>query len=192
MTPLEQEEFRALRATIRERGTARVVLFVAALGTWGALAVATAAAISLPEASLIPLAVLAAGFEATASLHLGVERIGRYLQARFEEAGAAATGARWETVAMEYGARFGGARSDPLFATVYTLAAIVNFVPVALTGVAPEIVALGAMHALLLWRVRTVARAAATQRTEDLRRFRELLGLEVSRIQNPESRRSAE
>jgi hypothetical protein len=46
--------------------------------------VATIAFVTLPVASLIPLVVLAGGFEAIASLHLGVERIGRYVQVRFE------------------------------------------------------------------------------------------------------------
>src|SRR5262245_53866388 len=52
------EEFAALRATIRERGTVRMVLLPVTLGIWGATAVATMAAIQLPIAALLPLLVL--------------------------------------------------------------------------------------------------------------------------------------
>ena len=95
----DQDEYAALRATIRERGTARVSLFVAGFVAWGALAVGTAALASTPLASLLPLLVLAAVFEAVFALLVGVERIGRYLQV-FHEAG---DGPRWEHTAMAFG-----------------------------------------------------------------------------------------
>src|SRR5207253_4116872 len=97
MTLRELEEYRALRETIRERGTARVWVFLAGLVAWGALTIATAALAALPIATLLPLLVLAAAFEAVFSLHLGVERIGRYLQVFFEE------DAGWEHRAMAIG-----------------------------------------------------------------------------------------
>src|SRR4051812_2742363 len=56
-------EFAALRATIRERGTARMILLPLTFAIWGGVAVATTAAIQLPIAALLPLLVLAAGFE---------------------------------------------------------------------------------------------------------------------------------
>src|SRR4051812_48252260 len=80
MTVREQQEYSALRATIRERGTARICLLAAGMAAWGAIAVATAAVASSPVATLLPLVVLAAVFEAIFALHIGVERIGRYLQ----------------------------------------------------------------------------------------------------------------
>ena len=43
MTAREQDEYSALRATIRERGTVRVGLFVAGMAAWAALTLATAA-----------------------------------------------------------------------------------------------------------------------------------------------------
>ena len=55
----EREEYRALRATIRERGTARIAVFACGLGVWGALAVLTAVAWPVPAATLVPLVVLA-------------------------------------------------------------------------------------------------------------------------------------
>jgi hypothetical protein len=85
MTERAQEEYRALRATIRERGTARVWVFVAGMAAWGALTVATATLASTPLAVLLPLLVLTAAFEAVVSLHVGVERIGRYIQVFYEE-----------------------------------------------------------------------------------------------------------
>src|SRR5439155_3058751 len=75
MTGRDAEEYRALRATIRERGTTRVWLFVVGLAVWAALVVATAALAALPIATLLPLLLLAAVFEAVFALHVGVERI---------------------------------------------------------------------------------------------------------------------
>ena len=43
MTDRELEEYRALRDTIRERGTARVWIFVIGFGIWGGLVMATMA-----------------------------------------------------------------------------------------------------------------------------------------------------
>src|SRR4051812_38040687 len=78
-TPGEQVEYTALRATIRERGTARVCIFAGGIVAWGAVATATAALASTPVSTLLPLVVLAAIFEAVFALHVGVERVGRYL-----------------------------------------------------------------------------------------------------------------
>ena len=49
-----QEEYRALRATIRERGTARVWVFIAGIVAWGAITVATATLAPTPLAVLLP------------------------------------------------------------------------------------------------------------------------------------------
>jgi hypothetical protein len=87
MTARDQDEYIALRATIRERGTARVCIFAGGLAAWAAASIATAALASTPVAVLLPLLVLAAAFEAVFALHVGVERIGRYLQVFHEGAG---------------------------------------------------------------------------------------------------------
>lgn len=84
MTPREIEEYSALRATIRERGTARVWIFVAGLAAWAAAVIATASLASLPIATLLPLLLLAGVFEAVYALHTGVERVGRYIQVFYE------------------------------------------------------------------------------------------------------------
>jgi hypothetical protein len=169
MTPAEQAEFEALRATIRERGTVRPILFVGAIAAWAAAVIATTALFALPVSSLLSLLVLAAGFEATASLHFGVERIGRYLQARYERRPL------WETTVMNLAGRTPGAGSDALFSPIYLLASVANFVPVALTALTPELVALGAFHALFVWRVFALRRASAVQRQVELKVFREIL-----------------
>src|SRR5712671_3249262 len=91
MTGREQDEYSALRATIRERGTARICLFVAGLAAWAAVTIATAALASTPLAALLPLLLLASVFEAIFALHVGVERIGRYIQV-FHENGSGGSG----------------------------------------------------------------------------------------------------
>src|SRR5258705_9989011 len=90
------QEYAALRATIRDRGTVRMILLPVTFGLWAGAAVATTAAIQLPITALLPLLVLAAGFESIYALHINVERIGRYLQVFHEPGGG------WEHVAMTF------------------------------------------------------------------------------------------
>jgi len=79
-------EFAALRATIRERGTLRMVLVPVIFIGWAGVAVATVAVITVALSTLLPLLVLAAGFETLFALHVNIERIGRYVQAFHEPA----------------------------------------------------------------------------------------------------------
>src|SRR3990170_4795475 len=102
------DEYSALRATIRERGTARIVLLPLVFIGWAGTAVATAAVITVAVSTLVPLLVLVVGFEAVFALHVNVERIGRYLQVFHEPDGG------WEHVAMAFGQRFPGTGPDPL------------------------------------------------------------------------------
>ena len=159
------EEFAALRATIRERGTVRMVLLPLTLGVWAGAAVATMAAIQLPIAALLPLLVLAAGFESIYALHINVERIGRYIQVFHEPAGG------WEHVAMAFGQRFPGRGPDALFSTLFLMATALNYLPVALGGTMPELVAGGLLHLVLAIHIGTARRRASTQRQKDLERF---------------------
>lgn len=171
MTPheLHVEEFKTLRDTIRERGTARVWVFVAGLVAWGALVIATAALATLPVASLLPLLILGAVFEAVFSLHTGVERVGRYIQVFHEE------GDGWENAAMAYGRAYKSGGTDPLFAAVFVIATFLNFVPVLIAEpVATEVVVFGAAHLALLHRIFVCRRAAGRQRAADLERFETL------------------
>src|SRR5437762_10308834 len=118
VTASEQEQYRALRATIRERGTARVCVFVGGVAVWAALTVTIGAVSSPPIATLVPLLVLAATFEAVYALHVVVERVGRYLAVFFDDS--------WEQAASQFGRPKHAAAIDPLFAVVFGIAALVN------------------------------------------------------------------
>jgi hypothetical protein len=166
-----EAEYRALRDTIRERGSIRIWVAVCGVTAWGALTVATMALLPWPVATILPLLVLAASFEAVFALHTGVERVGRYVQV-FHESD---NGAEWERVAMAFGERFPGSGPDPLFGSVYAAATIFNFVPAIVAGALPvEYVTIGTIHALFLVRLALARRQAAGQRARDLDRFQQL------------------
>ena len=132
---LAREEYAALRATIRERGTMR--LFVAAITfvSWVTLVLlAWRGGVSIPFAALATLVVLAAGFEIVFAIHVGVERIGRYLQARYERADQPTP--RWEHDVMAIGKDISlSGWIDPLFSPIFIAAAILNLVPVLFPGI---------------------------------------------------------
>ena len=167
MTAREQEEYSALRATIAHRGTVRVVLFVAGIAGWAGLGVAIAALSAPPAATLLPLLALAAVFEGVFALHVGVERIGRYL--------AVWHGDEWERAAMAFGRPRGAPAIDALFSIVFLVAALLNLMPAAVAQpTLPELLFIGGAHALFIVRVGTARRAASGQRAIDVARFREL------------------
>jgi hypothetical protein len=171
MTPREIEEYRALRATIRERGTTRFWAFILGMMGWAALVLVSAIVDPLPILAFVPLLVLAALFEVVLALHMGVERLGRYLQVFYEGAGDRG----WEHRIMQFGLRFPGQGADPLFCTHFWLAALLNLVPAALAGaVLAEWLALGLLHAAFAARIVMARRTAARQRAEDLQRFEQL------------------
>jgi hypothetical protein len=165
---VKQDEYAAMRGTIRDRGTVRMILLPVIFIGWAGTAVATAAVITVAVSTLVPLLVLAAGFEAILALHINVERIGRYLQV-FHEADDG-----WEHVAMEFGRQFPGSGPDPLFGRLFVLATSVNFLPAALGGTVPEIGVLAVLHMLFVNRVRLAKAFAASQRALDLERFKSL------------------
>ena len=171
MTPRELEEYRALRATILARGTARVWVFVVGLAAWAGLVVATAAWASLPVATLLPLLLLTALFEAVFTLHTGVERIGRYIQVFHEDASERS----WERTAMAYGRRFPGRANDPLFAPYFWIAIVFNFVPALLAGaVRIEWTVVGIAHLMVAARIGWARWQASRQRAIELEQFVEL------------------
>jgi hypothetical protein len=159
------EEFAALRATIRDRGTVRMILLPVTFGLWAGAAVATTATIQLPIAALVPLLVLAAGFESIYALHINVERIGRYLQVFHEPDGG------WEHVAMTFGQRFPGKGPDALFSNLFLMATALNYLPVGLGGETRDLIVGGLLHLLLALHIGTAKRRATTQRALDLERF---------------------
>ena len=171
MTAREQEEYRALRATIRERGTARVCVFAGGIAAWAAATIATAALAATPVATLLPLLVLASIFEAVFALHVGVERIGRYLQVFHEGDG----GAGWEHAAMAFGRPTGAASADPLFIVAFLLAGLFNIAPaLVLEPARAELVFVLGAHALFGLRLLVARQAAAKQRAVDLARFQDM------------------
>ena len=172
MTPREVEEYRALRATIRDRGTQRVWLFLVVITAWAAGTIATAALAALPVATLLPLLVLGAGFETLCGVHIGIERIGRYLQVFYPPD----EGERdWERTVMAYGLAYPKSGPDPLFSPYFLLAIVLNFVPVLLAEpVRLEVSVVGAVHLFFAGRVVAARLASGKQRVQDLERFQRL------------------
>ncbi|HYM22456.1 MAG TPA: hypothetical protein VEU08_04595 [Vicinamibacterales bacterium] len=167
MTPREQEEYAALRATIRERGTTRPWVALCGFVSWAALTAATAALAFPPVASILPLLVLAGAFECVLALHIGVERVGRYLQVFYED--------QWERAAMEFGRPKGAVVLDPLFSTVFFVAALINTMPALIQGpTSQELVFVGGAHALFVVRLVAARGASSKQRENELRRFEEI------------------
>jgi hypothetical protein len=172
-TRLAETEFAVLRQTIASRGTTRMVLLPVTVLGWAALTVVLLLFAELPVASLLSLAVLVAGFEAIHALHVGVERIGRYLQVCYE---AEPDGPRWETTAMAVGPALPGGGIDPLFSVVFIGAAVINLIPPALPRpTLLEATAVVLPHAVFIFRVLRARGAAARQRAVELESFKALL-----------------
>jgi hypothetical protein len=165
-TENEVEEYKALRATIRERGSVRTCVFVAGIAAWALVALA-ATFVAIPLMAVLPLILLAGTFEAVFALHVGVERIGRYLQVFYDD--------RWEQTAMAFGPPLAGTGSDPLFAWFFALATVGNLAPVlAAAPVGVELAVVGGAHALFLVRLIVARRVASRQRAADLDRFQQI------------------
>jgi hypothetical protein len=179
-------EYAALRATIRERGTARLCAVAFGLAAWGALAAALLIAEPSGAVTLVPLLVLVATFEINFFIHIGVERIGRYLQVFFEER----TGSiGWESTAMHYGTRFRGRGLDPLFSIVFALASAVNFLsPFAVAERRPGWIVMSLVaHLVFTYRIVRARQFSSAQRSIELEHFRTLAkeqALEPSSIAN--------
>lgn len=182
---LELEEYRALRALIGRRGSLRTVLAVVTVAAWAFVAALVAALVALPVAALLPLLVLAAGFEAVHALHIGAERIGRYLYVRYES-GAAGDGRSgtapapmWESAIAAFGPGrlpFGGRPAGAQFAAVFTLATLANLALAAVSSTPPELAALAAIHGLAVARIALARTASKNQRRDDQAEFERILG----------------
>jgi hypothetical protein len=177
MTARELEEYRALRDTIRERGTARLWIVLAGLALWTALTTTVAVLSTPPVLSLVTLLLLVTVFEVVFSIHTAVERIGRYVQVFLEDDGSSA---RWEHTAMGFGSgrrktAAGGGPMDALFSPLFMVAAVLNLVPVIIAAPVPvEWLVIGVVHLLFVVRIAAARRAAASQRQADLERYREM------------------
>ena len=172
MADLAALEYAALRATIAARGTWRVGVAVATVAAWAATLVAVLSLLPYPAAALIPLSVLVAGAEAVRVLHLGVERIGRYLQVLYEPIGGVPA---WERTAMQLGPAMPGAGGHPLFLPVFGVALVVNLLALWTPGpTSAELAVVGGSHLLaVVWGVRADL-AMRRQRASDLAAFERL------------------
>lgn len=175
-----RSEYLVLRRTIATRGTLRPVVVLGGLGIWAALLIAVLAVLPFPVASVIPLLVLLVTFEIIRPLHFGAERIGRYLQVFYEEAGEPdrplSDTPSWERVAMSFGS-VPGVGGHALFVPLFLMATAVNYLAVLLPQpVAVELSVMAVPHlALVAWLV-AADRAMRKQRLIELQRMRELAG----------------
>jgi hypothetical protein len=118
--------------------------------------------------------VLASVFEAVFALHIGVERIGRYLQVFYEEDPPAP---KWEHTAMAFGRPAGTATVDALFTVPFLLASLCNVAPALIVDPARvELIFIGGAHALFVLRLLVARQAAGRQRAIDLARFQQMKG----------------
>jgi hypothetical protein len=178
MNSLADREYEALRATIRARGGARPLAFLAGLATWAVVLAAILAWLPNPIASVVPLLLLLATFEVVRALHLNVERIGRYLQVFYEEGSGGsrpAAAPAWEHTAMVFGPRVPGAGGHPLFLPLFGLAIVANYLAVLLPGPLPvEYGVLAVPHvASIVWML-YCDRGMRAQRATELARYRAL------------------
>lgn len=143
-----------------------------ALVAWGALALGLLAAQLTGAATMVPVVVLASGFEVSFFIHTGAERVGRYIQVFYEEEQNTTA---WETSAMNYGRSFPGG-VDPLFITLFASAAAVNFVSTfgLLTHRPGWMLLSFVAHLAFGWRLVNARRLSGSQRGIDLERFRSL------------------
>jgi len=169
---LRDDEFRVLRQTIAVRGTVRMVLVPLTLFGWALLAAALVIFSDWPIAALLSLGVLVGGFEAIHGLHVGVERLGRYIQVYYE---SDAPGPQWESTAMRLGPGLPGGGVDPLFTVVFVCAALANLLTVFIPPPpVAEAVLPVVLHAAFIIRVVRARRAAARQRGNELEMFKKV------------------
>ena len=178
MADLAEREFAVLRETIRSRGGTRPIVCLIGIIAWAVVLTAVLSWLANPIASVVPLLILATTFEVIRSLHLGVERIGRYLQVYFEADASGSTPTSppaWEHAAMAFGPSLPGAGVHPYFLAVFLMATFVNFLGVIFPGpVLIELVSLAVPHVgFVIWVLYCDA-AMKRQRASELARFRQL------------------
>lgn len=165
-----QTEFAVLRQTIARRGTARMILVPVTFIAWSTLSLGILLFADVPVASLFTLAVLAAGFEAVHALHVGVERIGRFLQVYYE---GPPDGPRWETSVTSVGPGLPGGGIDPLFTFLFAAASFLNMMLVLVPGPSrTELGVIGVLHLLFVGRLVRSRGASARQRAVELESFK--------------------
>ena len=176
--PLGLEEYRALRATIRERGSLRFLVTSITFSAWAAVLTTLCAVTVVPTFVLVPLVLLVAGFELNLAIHVGVERVGRYLQVKYERDPQSAAG--WEHAVMKLQVPRGGV--DALFLVLFLSALALTFVVALwLAAAVTEVGEIGAiraetlvvavLHAIVAARWLQAAKYAKSQRARELPAF---------------------
>jgi hypothetical protein len=179
-TDLSATEYAVLRQTIANRGIARMLVAPASCLGWAAITVFHQGPGNSLVAPLLSLAVLAAGFESVHALHVGTERIGRYLQVYYEES---LNGPRWESTAMLVGPALPGGGIDPLFSGVFLGSALLNLLAARPSPAEPAaFAAVVAAHLAFAFRIVRARLAATRQRAVELESFKALQSRE--RAQN--------
>lgn len=172
-----QREFQELRATVRERGHVRAIVSAITFVSWAALLLNVFGRPFTPLA-LLPLLVLAAGFEIVFALHVGVERVGRYLFVFYEQP---AQMPKWETAIAAFG-KTDAARSTgggALLVPMFVLATLLNMAMAwaLFSGSAPGVPAaallagVAAAHGAFVARVFVAKARAGRQRALDTAAF---------------------
>lgn len=171
-------EYLVLRQAIAQRGALRHVLMLCGITIWAVLLIAVLALLPYPFFAALPLLALLVTFEVIRPLHFGAERIGRYVQVFYEEAGepdrALSDTPSWERIAMRFGT-VPGVGGHPLFVPPFLLATAMNYVAVLLQDpVAVELSVMAIPHlGFIAWLV-AADRAMRKQRAIELARLREL------------------
>jgi len=176
--PFGLEEYRALRATIRERGSLRFLVTSITFSAWAAILTTLCVVTVVPTFILVPLVVLAAGFELNLAIHVGVERVGRYLQLKYERNPESAAG--WEHAVMKLQVPKGGV--DALFLVLFLSALALTFVvalwlAAAVTeageigAIRAETLVVAVLHAIVAARWLQAAKYAKSQRARELPAF---------------------
>jgi len=168
--PLPSAEFTVLRQTIALRGTVRMTLVPLVSLGWAVLTLLLLLYGGPPIACIVSLGVLVGGFEAVHALHVGAERIGRYVQVYYE---APADGPRWETAVTTVGPALPGGGIDPLFSVVFVGLTAINLL-VALVPLPTrlELGAVAVLHLGFVFRVVRARLAATKQRAVELESFK--------------------
>jgi hypothetical protein len=169
-----EAEYATLRQTIASRGTVRAIVCVMTMAVWASLATVHGLLSDLPLLIVLPLVSLAAGYEAIWSLHVGVERVGRFLQVVYEGAPGDPS---WETIAMRAAPGLPGGGVNPLFTPLFAGAAIVNLGTAFVAEPTPlELMLLFVAHTAFVLRLAQTRLLAGRQRRLDLEAFQAAVG----------------
>jgi len=193
---IQLEEFRALRATIRDRAIARVILLAISWVGWAAIA--TAIMLVLPATPLLalPLVLVLAAFEVNLVAVRATDRICDYLRVVFEERRAVPG---WETASADLARRHPAATADPLFFWIFVAVLCANYlcVVVAVGETADpsarvredslDLAVATVLHGAVLLRFVLARRGLVSGRAGELERLRTAIHDQGDGVSSPDS-----